>query len=254
MNLRVLGCSGGIAAERRTTSFLLDDEILIDAGSGVGDLTLDEMSRVKHIFLSHSHLDHTHAIPMLLDSIFDRIDEPITVHALPETIQALREHIFNWVIWPDFTSLPHPDSPVLRYVPMAPGETVELGGRSIRSVSMNHIVPTVGYVVTGPTGAFAFSGDTTTNDAFWTELNALPRLDMLIVECAFADSERELCQKARHYCPSLLAADLAKLRLRPAIYLTHAKPGEEQQIIAECVHLAPERGLRQLSGGERFTL
>lgn len=254
MELRVLGCSGGIGAGRKTTSFLVDGVALIDAGSGVGSLTLDEMVGVKHIFLTHSHLDHVHAIPLLVDSIFDRIDEPIIVHGLPETIEALQSHIFNWVIWPDFTRLPHPDSPVLAFEIMSPGQSYRVGDSLFEMVPVNHIVPTVGYVVTSPDATFAFSGDTTTNDSLWADLNARPRLDMLIVEAAFSNEEEELCRLSRHYCPKLLAADLTKLKHNPRICITHAKPGEEERIFEECHALIPERDLLHLSGGEHFTI
>lgn len=254
MELRVLGCSGGIGGGRKTTSFLIDDDVLIDAGSGVSELSLEEMSRIRHIFLSHSHLDHVHSIPLLLDSIFERIGEPIAVHALPDTIQALQEHIFNWVIWPDFTSLPHPDAPVARFVPMLPGEPVIVGERRFEMIPVNHIVPAVGYKVSGPGGAFAFSGDTTTNDTFWKALNADERLDLLFVECAFADQELEMSRLARHYCPRLLAEDLQKLEHNPAIYLTHGKPGEEQTIYEQCLRRIEGRNLHYLSGNEVFSL
>lgn len=253
MQLRVLGCSGGIGAGLRTTSFLLDDDVLIDAGSGVGDLTLAEMARIKHIFLSHSHLDHIHAIPLLIDSVFDQLDEPIQVHALPVTLKALRDHIFNGVIWPDFTRLPHPEKPVVRFVEMESGQVVELGQRSVEMIPVNHIVPTVGYRISGPTGTVAFSADTTTNEGFWEALNAGQRLDLLIVEAAFSNAEAELCRLARHYCPSLLADDLRKLRHTPRIALTHAKPGEEEKIFEECRELLSDCRIEHLVGGEVFT-
>lgn len=255
MQLRVLGASGGIAAGCRTTSYMVDDDILIDAGSGLGDLALEEMEGIRHIMLTHSHLDHVHAIPLLLDSIFDVIDEPIVIHALADTIKALKAHMFNWVMWPDFTSLPHPDKPVLRFQEMAPGDVFESKGRYFHMVPVEHIVPTVGYVVSSPDGAvFAFSGDTSTNDKFWHHLNQLTRLDLLIVECAFGDAAEELCRQAKHYCPSLLAADLVKLEQQPAIYLTHAKPGEEKDIDQEIRRLVTDREVTLLSGGEVFTL
>lgn len=254
MQLRVLGCSGGIGAGHRTTSFLVDDEILIDAGSGVGTLDFEEMSRIRHIFLTHSHLDHIHCIPLLIDTVFDSAGAPVEVHAQPETLQALEKHIFNNVIWPDFTRLPHPERPVLRLVPMKPYEPIRIGRVELEMIPVNHIVPTVGYRVSGSEGTFAFSGDTTTNDSFWAALNRYPRLDMLIVEAAFSNQEEELCRAARHYCPRMLADDLAKLRHHPAIYLTHAKPGEEGTIFQECRELIREREVNQLSGDERFTL
>ncbi len=256
MRLRVLGCSGGIGQGRRTTAFMVDDDLLIDAGSGVGDLTLEEMGGIRHIFLTHSHLDHIHAMPLLIDSIFDSaLQHPITVHALPETIEALRTHIFNWVIWPDFSELPNAAEPVLIFAPMHLGETVEVDGRRLSMLPVNHTVPSVGYVVEAADGAcFAFSGDTTCNEGLWQGLNALERLDLLLIEAAFSNSEEPLCEAAHHYCPRMLAADLTKLRHQPPIYLSHAKPGAESLIYEQCQALIPERKLMQLSGGERFTL
>lgn len=254
MEIRVLGCSGGIGAGLRTTSFLIDQDVLLDAGSGLGDLTLDEMAHIRHIFLTHSHLDHIHAIPLVVDSIFDRIEAPILIHALPDTIRALQQHVFNGVIWPDFTRLPHPERSVLRFEPLTPGATITLGQRRFEMIPVNHIVPTVGYRITTPEGVFAFSGDTTINDTFWDVLNAGPRLDLLIVEAAFPNSERELCRLARHYCPELLAEDLVKLRHRPRIWLTHAKPGAEERIYQEVRTLLGDYDVGHLTGGERFTV
>lgn len=254
MEIRVLGCSGGIGTGRSTTSFLIDGEILIDAGSGVDDLSLEEMGNIKHIFLSHCHLDHVHAIPLMIDSIFERIEEPIVVYALPETLQALRDHVFNWVIWPDFTGLPHPEKPVLRFEQMEPGEVKTIGANNFEMVPVNHIVPTVGYIVRGSKGVFAYSGDTTTNDTLWQTLNRCDRLDLLFVETAFSNSEKEICMAAKHYCPDLLSKDLGKLKHNPPIYLSHAKPGEEETIYRQCVELNEGRSIHRLSGGEVFNI
>ncbi len=235
---------------------MVDDDLLIDAGSGVGDLSLEEMGGIRYVFLTHSHLDHIHAMPLLVDSIFDSaLQHPITVYALPETIEALRTHIFNWVIWPDFSALPNAKEPVLRFEPMRMGETVEVEGRRLRMLPVNHTVPSVGYLVEAADGAsFAFSGDTTSNDGLWQALNAAQRLDLLLVEAAFSNSEEPLCEAAHHYCPRMLAADLAKLKHRPQVYLSHAKPGAEALIFEQCQTLITDRELVQLSGGELFTL
>lgn len=254
MELRVLGCSGGIGGQRRTTSFLLDGEILIDAGSGVGDLSLDELARIRHIFLTHSHLDHILSIPLLIDSVFDRLKQPLVIHAQPHTLKALREHIFNWIIWPDFTSLPSKELPVVVLQEMRPGEVFRVNDCHFSMIPVNHIVPTVAYVVEYPGGTLAFSGDTTTNDSLWDGLNRLARLDHLIVEAAFSSAELELCKLSKHYCPQLLASDLKKLRHQPHVYLTHAKPGEEEMIYQECRELIRERPLSHLTGGERLAL
>jgi len=135
----VLGCSGGIGVGRHTTALGLDGDVLIDCGSGVGELSGAQMGALRHVFLTHSHLDHIAFLPLLVDSVFERLERPLTVHALPQTIQALRHHIFNWVVWPDFTRLPTPDDPVLAFRPMEPGEVVELeGGRTVEMIPVAH--------------------------------------------------------------------------------------------------------------------
>ncbi len=126
MKLRVLGCSGGIGARARTTSFLVDDDILLDAGTGVEDLTVEEIAAIDHVFLTHCHLDHVCALPLLVDSTGALRERPVTVHALPETIAALRQHIFNWVIWPDFTEIPHFERPWLVFEPITVGGVVAI--------------------------------------------------------------------------------------------------------------------------------
>jgi len=253
MDLTVLGCSGGVGTDLRTTTLLVDNDILIDAGTGVGDLSLDAMSRIRHIFLTHSHLDHLAGIPLFLDSIFERISEPVVIHAQQATINALRDHIFNNVIWPDFSNLPN-SRPVLQYQVMAAGETIETGSRSIEMITVNHVVPGVGYRVACPTGSFAFSGDTTTNDSFWDALNAHDDLELLIVEAAFANADVKLCNLAGHYCAELLSADIKKLSHRPQIHISHNKPGAEQIIFNECRQAIIGHEIHRLSGDAHFTL
>src|SRR5262245_47603676 len=115
MRLRILGCSGGIGGRHlRTTSMLLDDDVLIDGGTGVGDLGLTELARIDHVFLTHSHLDHIASIPLMIDTINHMRTHPLTVHALPATIEVLKQHVFNWSVWPDFTRIPSEDKPALR--------------------------------------------------------------------------------------------------------------------------------------------
>ena len=250
MKLRVLGCSGGIGGELRTTSFLVDDDILIDAGTGIGELTMEEMARIRHVFLTHTHLDHIACLPLMVDSMFPLIREPIVIHAQAGAIEVLKEHIFNWHIWPDFSTLPTEDRPVMRYAPLAPGECRELEGRRFEMSPVNHIVPAVGYRIQAPDGGvLAFSGDTTTNDTFWEALNARDRLDHLIVEAAFVDAYEALSVTSRHYCPRLLAEDLKKLRHDPRIYITHNKPASEDTIFDECRAAIQGRDLHRLRGG-----
>jgi len=226
MKLRTLGCSGGISKELRTTSFLLDDDILIDAGTGVGDLTLNELRGIDHIFLTHSHLDHIACIPFLVDTVGWLRDVPLTIHALPETLDALQNHIFNWVIWPDFRQISNGDGPMLVYSPIRIGEAVELKGCKITPLPANHVVPAVGYHLDSGRGSLVFSGDTTTHDPLWEAINRIGNLRYLIIETAFSSRDYDLAVLAKHLCPSLLAEELAKLHRPAEIFITHLKPAE----------------------------
>jgi ribonuclease BN (tRNA processing enzyme) len=243
MQLRILGCSGGIGAGLRTTSYLLGDDVLIDAGTGVGALTYPELKKIRHVFLSHSHLDHVAALPLLVDTIFEALTTPLVVHGQPETIQALKDHVLNGTIWPDFAELPSKHSPVLVYEPQRPGEHVKVHGRTFSMIPVNHVVPSVAWVVQERSRVFCFSGDTTTNDTLWEGLNALPRLDLLLIECGFPNANMELARLAKHYCPTFLAADLQRLRHRPRVAITHFKPGGEEDSWRECVALIEGRDL-----------
>lgn len=254
MQIKILGWSGGIGESLRTTSFMIDDDVLIDTGTGLGDLPLNQMTGIRHIFLTHSHMDHITGLPLLADSMFGVHDEPIVVHAQEKTIKALKVHIFNWIIWPDFSELPNKDKPCIRFEVMRPGEIITIRKRQFEMIQVNHTVPGVGYCVADQRSTVAFSGDTTTNDTLWKRLNEYERLDMLFVEAAFANHDLEICRISKHYCPQLLSADLKKLKHRPQLWLTHFKPGEEELIYEECVEAIADFSLNKLSGGEVFKL
>lgn len=253
MQIRVLGCSGAIAAGSRTTSFLLDDDVLIDAGSGVGDLTLDEMVRVDHILVTHAHLDHVLAIGLLADSVNRRrraAGRPaVVVHALQSTLDALRAHIFNGVIWPDFTRLPDAQHPALQLQPLVEAEVLELGGRRIEVLPALHTVPAVGYAVHGPGGAWVFTGDTGPNAALWQRLR-LMAVAMLVIETAFADDESDLAAISCHHCPATLGRELAQLPGSAEVFITHIKPGDLAAVMAGVAALATSHRIRALHAGQ----
>jgi ribonuclease BN (tRNA processing enzyme) len=201
MRVRVLGCSGAIAKDSRTTSFLIDDDVLVDAGTGVGDLTLEEMRRIRHVLLTHSHLDHIAALPLMIDSIASQLTEPIQVHALPGTIAALKAHVFNNVIWPDFSRIPTPQAPFVTFHEIQVGQTLELFGKSIEVLPAVHTVPACGYAVPPATAAWVFTGDTERNPAFWRRINQMD-VAALVIETAFSNREQDLAKRSLHLSPA----------------------------------------------------
>ena len=254
MKLRVLGCSGGIGGNLRTTSFLLDRDVLIDAGTGVGELSLTELAAIEHIFVTHSHLDHIACIPLLLDSVGFTRDRALTIYATEETIEILRQHIFNWKIWPDFSVIPNAQRPVMRYQPIKLGETVSLNGRKITAIPANHTVPAVGYHLDSGDASLVFSGDTTTNDALWKVVNKIQNLRYLIIETAFPDGEKDLAILSKHLCPSLLGEELAKFKLDAGVFITHLKPGEVEPTMQEIENLGYRLRPAMLLNNQEFNL
>lgn len=250
MKLKVLGCSGGIGGDLRTTSFLLDHDVLIDAGTGAMNLTVPELMQIDHIFITHSHLDHIASIPFLVDTVGGMRDKPITLHATEKTLNALKAHIFNWLIWPDFNHIPTKDQPYMVYAPFSVGETIALGERKITALPANHVVPAVGFRLDSGRHSLVFSGDTTTNDALWAEVNKIENLSHLIIETAFSNKELDLAVAAKHLVPSLLVEELRKLKKNAQIYVTHLKPGEIELIMSEIERDAGEFKPRMLQNNQ----
>lgn len=263
MKVRVLGCSGSIAKNCRTTSFLLDHDLLVDAGTGVGDLTLEEMGSIDHVLLTHAHLDHVAALPLMLDAVGAQRTTPVRIYALQGTIDALKAHIFNGTIWPDFSQIPTPESPFLSFHPVEIGQVLFLAGKQIEVLPAVHTVPAVGYAFASAKGYWVFTGDTERNPALWARINQLD-VAMLVIETAFSNRERSLAERSLHLSPSALASELeciGKGKNYP-IYITHTKPAETALIMAE-IHQFDQtqpsgsgvpRDIRWLSAGQEFAL
>jgi ribonuclease BN (tRNA processing enzyme) len=234
MRLRVLGCSGGIGGRHlRTTAFLIDRDILLDAGTGVADLSIAELAEIDHVFLTHPHLDHIASLPLMIDAVADRRSKPLTVYGTEAVLTILRNHIFNWAIWPDFTVVPSAAKPILRYQAIEVGQTVNIEGRAFTPLPVEHTVPAVGYHIDSGTSSLAFSGDTGTCDEFWRYVNRIKNLRYLIVECAFSNREASLAKKSKHLCPDSLALELKKLERECEIHITHIKPGQIELTMEE---------------------
>ena len=234
---------------------LIDDDVLLNAGTGIGDLALDDLHRIRHVFLTHAHLDHIAGRPMLVDSNFEEdFDTPVTVYGRHETLDAVKAHLFNDVIWPDFAKIPNSDNPMLRYVVCNPGDMVTIDHREFRAVDVMHSVPSLGYTVRNSGGVFAVSGDTKTNKTLWPVLNACEDLKVLVIEVSFSDEQIDLATTAGHYCPSTMCRDLELLNHDPEIWLTGMKPGQEEIILGQVIAAVPDKNVRMLSRGTIITV
>ena len=255
MNINVLGCSGGIGAGLRTTSLKIDADTLIDCGTGVGDMSLDELSKIRHVLLTHSHLDHIAGLPLLLDSIYEHLlEQPLTLYCQQETYDVLMKHIFNWPVWPNFFCLPNEDNPVVRFQPMVPGQSIIIQNSKISMIEVVHTVPAVAYIVENNNKAFAFTGDTAKAPKLWEALNQIDHVDALIVECSFPENREDIAQMAMHFSPTSLANALSELKHDPLICISHMQPGQEELIINEIQAAMPKRKIKTISSGDIISL
>ncbi len=272
-SLRVLGCSGGIGKDLRTTSFLLNSSILIDAGTGVGDLSLDELRQIDYLFLTHSHLDHICSLPFILDTVGVHRAKPLRVFGIDATIHALKTHIFNNTIWPDFSKIPSIEKPCLAFEVIDIGQTITIGDVSITALPVSHSIPANGYWIDSGSGALVFSGDTGPSIAFWNAINAKVNeiaeremskgigkgkddsyLKHLIIETSFTNTEHKLAKLSGHYHPQSLATDLEHLKSNCPIWITHLKPDESTLILHEIALLLDgKRNAKPLQNGQLLT-
>ncbi len=254
MKLTILGCSGGIGSGRHTTCLMVDDDILIDAGTGITMLDFDALLAIDHVFLTHSHLDHVLGLPLLLDAVGEKRAAPVVVHALPEVLEILATDLFNWRLWPDFREIPSAQAPWLRFEPLTIGQPVTLGSRSFNPLPVQHTVPACALQVKTPGGSLVFSGDTTHSDALVAAINAIPDLRHLIIETSFENALAAIALESQHHWPVSLAGDLARLSVRPQLWITHLKPGNEAAIMDELRVAAPDWPLNALRQGQVITL
>jgi len=258
MKVRILGCSGGIGDSGgrplRTTAMLVDDDILIDCGTGAGDLTIAELARVDHVFLTHSHFDHIASLPMLIDSVSDLRDRPLTVHATEATLETLRAHVFNWAIWPDFLQIPSPAHPCMQLEAIDVGVAASLGGRRITALPVRHTVPAVAFQIASARASLVFSGDTGSSPELWEAVNGIDNLRYVLIETSYPEAERRLAAASGHLCPSMLAAELARLERSAEVFITHLKPTQPDQIMAEIEARVGSDRVRRLQPQQVFEL
>jgi len=241
MELRVLGCSGGEAEGYRLTGLLVNGVLAIDAGSLTQALSVKEQTGIRQIFISHSHLDHICSLPFFTKNIFGHTEVPVQIHALPETLDALRRHLFNDELWPDFSVIPSPDKPIIRFSEIVPGVTYEAEGLRITPVLVNHLVPCVGYRVEDDHSAFVFSSDTAETDAVYELANATPNLKLFITEASFPNEQAWLAEASKHLTPEKLGRELKKLKPNVPVGIYHLTPGDRAVMLPQLKAIRDKR-------------
>lgn len=253
MQLRVLGCYGGETPEHKTTSFLVDDTLLIDAGSACSGLTVEDQCKIKHILLSHTHMDHIRSIPFLLDNILGKVSHKLTIWGMAEVLELLHANLFNGVIWPDFTKIPTPEKALLVLKPLEPGVETEIDGYRVTAIPVNHTVPTSGFIVDDGNASLLYSGDTTETDDIWMAGKARANLKAVLAETSFPAEMARFGEVTKHLTTGNIASELSKLaRPEVSVLIYHTKPAYTDSITTELAAIRDYK-LRVIADGERFT-
>lgn len=254
MRITTLGCNASITGDLRTTCYKVDDDILIDAGTGAGDLSLQQSIAIDTVFLTHAHLDHCALLPMLADAAGSFRAVPLTVYALPETIATLKQHMLNGQLWPDYTAQPSPERPYIRFHPLQLGETVQLGSRRITALPARHSIPCIAYRVDSGNASWVYSADTTFHEDFWQALNRIDNLKYLLIETTFLNDNAAVAQRAGHTTAKLLAQGLRLLQHPVELFIVHMEAGHEETTMREVMQEAASYRPRMLQRGQVFEL
>lgn len=243
MMIKVLGAWGSEVHGHNCPAFLVDGTFLLDAGTVAVALNIREEHTLRYILLTHAHLDHIKGIPFLLDNLVSReTGNTVTVLGGKHVLGDLKKNIFNGRIWPDFTKIPSPENPSLRYRTLSTSRPAVIDGYKIVMEKVDHSVPANGYIVVGPEKvAIAYTGDTGPTERFWMRM-AEHDVKALITETSFPDRMEELALASGHLTPALLGKEIAKMPRPPErIFIMHLKPQFQGEIETEIRALGDDR-------------
>jgi len=246
VKIRVLGCHGsdqvcdenGRPVQRRTSCFLINDTVAVDAGALASSLRLEEQHGIRHVLLSHLHFDHIQGLPSLADNRVGVAHEPVEIVSIPEVLDGLRTHIFNWKVYPNFFELPDPKRPVFISRSLAVGKENEVAGLRVTPIRVNHQVPAVGFLIREGHSSLLYSGDTYETDEIWKVAANEPTLKAVIIETSFPDEMTEMARISYHLTPSLFGKEFRKIgRPDMPVYIFAMKPRVRQQVGQELMAL-----------------
>lgn len=230
MEWHVVGAYGGDAPQFRMTCFVINGKTALDAGSLTRGLAVAEQKKIRNIIISHGHMDHICSLPFLVENVFGSSSEAIVIYALKESLEMIKRSIFNNDTWPDFTKIPDRNVPSILFKEVRPEETFEVDGIQFTPVPVNHIVPTVGYIVEQDGSSVLYTSDTGPTERIWELANNLSSLKAVIIETSFDNSLEKLARLSLHFTPSLLSEELKKLKKDVPVFLYHIKPPYAKKI------------------------
>ena len=246
--LLIPSSTGGPHAEacQYLTSFRINETVAIDAGSLGLYGGPEEQARIRHVFLSHSHIDHVASLPIFLENVYTGQPPAVTVYGSAEVMESLERNLFNGRLWPDLINQGPVDPPLFHRQLLEPGQSLTVEGLRITPVPVHHTVATHSFIVEDATAAVIFSSDTAATEEMWRRANALPHLKAIFLEVTFPNALARLADLSMHLTPATFLQEVQKLNRAVPIIVVHIKARFRGPVIQELQAL----GLSQLEIGE----
>jgi len=252
MKLRILGGHGGVSAGHGATSFLINDELLLDAGSIASVLSIEEQSKIDHILISHSHLDHIKDLAFICDNCFGLREHPFHVYTHETVKDIIMKHLLNDTIWPDFTKIPNEKNPTILIHAVQPEAPFFVGKYKITPVKVQHPNDAMGYIIDEGKCAVLFTVDTGPTERIWEIAKTYPNLKAIVTEVSFPNSQAKVAEASDHHTPKSLKHELSKMPKDIPVILTHLKPNFKVQLHEEVAALKEPRLKLLENDGEIF--
>lgn len=252
MKIRILGGDGGIAPGMRTTTFLVNDRILIDAGSAASVLSLEEQAKIDYIFISHPHIDHIKDLPFLADNLFGVRSSPIMIVSTPKVLGHVQRHLFNNIVWPDFSKIPNSRNPTICYKPV---QRMKIDDLWVRMYSVHHPGDAVGFILQDGTGSITLTGDTGPTKLIWQKTNEAKGLKAVFTEISFPNHQEKVARLSGHLTPKMFQEEIKKMSSRWSkvpIYVYHLKPRYRTELLAEIKALSLDSRVVVLESDDEF--
>lgn len=241
MLVRIIGGHGGVSPGFRATSYLIDGKLLLDAGSVASGIQIEEQSNIDHILISHAHLDHISDLAFLADNCFGMKGKPFEIYANSPVREAIKTHLLNDVIWPDFTALPTKENPTLRIHDIKPHMQLVLGDYRITPIPVNHSTGALGFIIERKNASVVFTQDTGPTDTIWEYAHGVKNLKAIFTEVSFPNALAKVATDSQHHTPATMKEEIKKMPKDVPIFLGHLKPNFQSQLFKEIAEIGDER-------------
>ena len=233
------------------TSFLVDGVVAIDAGAITRVLTITQQRAIRHVLITHTHMDHTASLPFLIENIFGANTHPVSIYCTKRVLAGVRKHLFNNDTWPDFSRIPNCLYPSVTFdaieheIPFCLAG-LDGGDLEVTAIGVNHVVPTTGLLLRQNGRSTLFTSDTGPTERIWQVANQTEDLTAVITECSFPNRLQEIADVSLHLSPQTLAIELAKLERQVPVYLYHLKPPYVDELRQELATTALPHAVTEL--------